>query len=312
MVIAIPGVDDVTRTGFRAGSTNATVLQNLGLLAELPGEWRGEGFNVTARPFFGNTPPFFLELNATDETLDFTTISGDVPNRGSLQPDIELHGIRYVQHVIDKATDTGIHIEPGLWMRVPSTTSPAEPETYVRQASIPHGDSLVAQSTFTDTVNGGPVIQSVDTRPFTDATIPGLNATATQIVSKPGYLDQYESGTLPSGLPDGLTYQQTVQDPTLVLKAQIAKQKIINTVVIAISTAIPDPSNPSNIFNHLVNIPFVNKNANATQLDAIFWVEIVELPNGATFVQLQYVQRVILDFIGIHWPHISVATLKRF
>ncbi len=112
-------------------------------------------------------------------------------------------------------------------------------------------------------------------------------------------------------MPSGLTYQETVQDPTLVLKAQIAGQTIINTVVIAISTAIPDPSNPSNVFNHLVNIPFVNKNAKATQLDAIFWVEIVERPNGATFVQLQYVQRVILDFVGIHWPHISVATLKR-
>jgi hypothetical protein len=312
MAIAFPRVDDVVRTGFRAGSTNATVLKNLGLLAELPGEWRGSGFNVTARPFFGNEPPFFLELNATDETLDFTAIGGDIPNRGSLQPDIELHGIRYVQHVIDKKTETGIHVEPGLWLHVPPTTSPVESETYVRQSTIPHGDSLVAQSTFTTTVNGGPLIDPVDTRPFTDATIPSLNATATQIVSKPGYLDQYNAGTLPDGLPSGLTYKETVQDPTLVLKAQIADQKIMNTVVIAISTAIPDPSNPKNIFNHLVNIPFVNKNAKATQLDAIFWIEIVEQPNGSTFVQLQYVQRVILDFIGIHWPHISVATLKRF
>jgi len=34
-------------------------------------------------------------------------------------------------------------------------------------------------------------------------------------------------------------------------------------------------------------------------------------PNGKSFMQLQYVQRVILNFIGINWPHISVATLKR-
>jgi hypothetical protein len=65
-----------------------------------------------------------------------------------------------------------------------------------------------------------------------------------------------------------------------------------------------------------VNIPFVQKNANATALDAIFWVEWVRLPEGRTFLQLQYVQRVILDFLQldgrtIDWPHVSVATLKR-
>jgi hypothetical protein len=29
------------------------------------------------------------------------------------------------------------------------------------------------------------------------------------------------------------------------------------------------------------------------------------------FLQLQYVQRVILDFDGVHWPHFSVATLVK-
>lgn len=53
------------------------------------------------------------------------------------------------------------------------------------------------------------------------------------------------------------------------------------------------------------------QNANAFQMDAIFWIEIVEREDGQTFMQLQYVQRVILDFIGIHWPHISVATLVK-
>jgi CMP-2-keto-3-deoxyoctulosonic acid synthetase len=60
-------------------------------------------------------------------------------------------------------------------------------------------------------------------------------------------------------------------------------------------------------------MPFVVQNANAAQLDAIFWIEKVVNPIGGDepFIQLQYVQRVILDFLNIHWPHISVATLVK-
>ena len=28
-------------------------------------------------------------------------------------------------------------------------------------------------------------------------------------------------------------------------------------------------------------------------------------------LQLQYTQRVMLDFNGIHWPHVTVATLRK-
>ena len=300
----IPGTTTpVPPKPFRAGPPSATVHSQLGLLSEFPGTWRGSGFNLIARPFFGAPVPFFLELNGTDETLDFTPISGDVPNRGSGQPDINLHAIRYLQQVTDCATDTGIHVEPGLWLHVPTTTNPAGAESYVRQATIPHGDSLLAQSTFTTTVNGGPVINPVNSTPFTDATIPGLNADPTNPITNPAYLAQYLEAVLPPDcLPDGLDPKATVKDPTAVLRAQIAGQNIVNTVVIAISTVAP---------GNLANIPFVVKNANAVQMDAIFWVEIVLRDSGETYVQLQYVQRVILDFIGIHWPHISVATLRK-
>ncbi|MFZ0481175.1 MAG: hypothetical protein WAL71_18695 [Terriglobales bacterium] len=53
-------------------------------------------------------------------------------------------------------------------------------------------------------------------------------------------------------------------------------------------------------------------------MDAIFWIETVQPTDGGDpFLQLQYVQRVILDFPPapnaaiIHWPHISVATLVK-
>jgi hypothetical protein len=46
-------------------------------------------------------------------------------------------------------------------------------------------------------------------------------------------------------------------------------------------------------------------------LDATFWIETVQQPDGSTFLQLQYTQTVLLNFLGIDWPHISVATLTK-
>jgi hypothetical protein len=298
-----PGKEQL-RTGFRAGRPYSEVAKNLGLLTEFQGNWRGTGFNITARPFFGSTPPFFLELNATQETLDFIAITGDIPNRGSVQPDISLHGLRYLQQVTDTVANSAIHIEPGLWLHVPETTNPAAPETYVRQATVPHGDSLVAQSVWARRVTGFPTIDPVNSTPFTDATIPGLNTNPTEPITDQAYLAQYLDGALPPiGLPQGLNAAATIKDPTAVLNAQIAGQTIVSTVAISISTVAPAGG--------ILNIPFVTRNANAVQMDAIFWVETVRHAGGGHFMQLQYVQRVILDFIGIHWPHFSVATLVR-
>ena len=107
----------------------------------------------------------------------------------------------------------------------------------------------------------------------------------------------------------GLDAVETIKNPALGLRAAIdlQKQTFNETVVIKISTA--------SVQNHgMVNIPFVVNNANARQLDAIFWIEKVVDPEGGPdnpYVQLQYLQRVILDFDDIHWPHISVATLVK-
>ena len=292
---------------FRASGPLHSVVSNLGLIGEFPGRWIGRGFNLIARPNFKASPPFFLELNGTEEVLEFRAVGGNIPNRGSKEPDIALFGVRYLQQVTDCETETIIHIEPGFWLHVPPTEDPAAKETYVRQASIPHGDALLAQSTFFDSFSGGPTIKPVNSTPFTDATIPGLNSDpAKPIPPTDPYLDQYLKDALPDKcLPKGLNAQQTIKDPTIVLRQVIADQqakgfKITNTAVVQISTTPP---------GNIANIPFIQQNANAAQVDAIFWIETVRHSDGSVFMQLQYVQRVILDFIGIHWPHISVATL---
>jgi hypothetical protein len=297
---------------FRASHALKIIQSNLGLLGDLPGTFIGTGFNLIARPDKQNNNPFFLELNATQEILEFTNIGGDIPNRGSIQSDINLHGVRYLQRVADCTMHTAIHLEPGLWLRLPSTSAPdpVTQETYVRQATIPHGDAVLAQSTFFTTVNGGPQIAPVDSTPFT-GNIPDLNSPAANPVTNPNYLRPYTATPLPTEcLPAGLDAVQTIKNPALVLQAAIAGQNIQETVVIQISTAP---------VGGIVNIPFVVQNANATRLDAIFWIEKVLDPAAGPdpFIQLQYVQRVILDFppaIGapiISWPHISVATLVK-
>lgn len=259
---------------------------NLGPLADLAGTWVGNGFNLISLPDKHDNQPFRLKLNATVETLQFTPIGGQVPNRGSGQDDIFLAGLTYLQRVSDADNNDALHIEPGIWLNVPSTTVPNAPASIVRQATIPHGDSLLAQGKAI-TVPGGPQIAAVDSTPFT----------ATGPITNPAYLAPFLNPPLPTGIK--LPF---VKNPNLLLQEDILGQTITNTVVLSIST------NPA---GGIVNIPFVVSNADAVQLDAIFWIETVAQPDGSTFMQLQYTQKVILNFLGISWPHISVATLVK-
>ncbi len=305
-----------TRPEARAATTIDLEHTHLGPLKEFPGTWAGTGFNLISRPDFQHGKPFFLEINGTLENLAFTLIGGDIPNRGSFQKDAFLHGVTYLQQVADCVTHGALHIEPGLWIHIPPTTDPAVPQsTVVRQGTIPHGDSLLAQSTLITTVAKGPTIDPVFSVPFTDAVIPGLNAKATNPIVDAAYLAQFTDQKLTPcclpPLPKGVDLNAVVADPTEVLRAAIVGQNIINTVVIVISTVAAKGS------TGILNIPFVVTNANALQMDAIFWIETVQPTDGDPFLQLQYVQRVILDFPPkpgapiIHWPHISVATLVK-
>jgi hypothetical protein len=52
-------------------------------------------------------------------------------------------------------------------------------------------------------------------------------------------------------------------------------------------------------------------NAKATQVHATFWIETVSREGQPDFLQLQYTQLVQLDFNGLRWPHVTVATLRR-
>jgi hypothetical protein len=307
---------------FRASAPFSALHAQLGPLTELPGTWVGQGFNLIALPNFanGNKPlPFRLKLTDTREMLTFTSIGGPIPNRGETQPDIFFVGVHYFQQVSDASNLSGLHLEPGMWLNVPPTLPGGKDASVVRLATIPHGDALLAQGALINLgrpIPNGPQIEAVDPIPFT------LSPTGARVDDpNPAYTAPYHN---PVDLPAGIT-PDVVLNPNQLLLNTIASQKsagqkVIETTVlrvdanplpgVALNGPLP-PTDPPLPLGGITNIPFVNNNAKATTMSAIFWVEKVEDATGNVFMQLQYTQTVILDFIGIKWPHISVATLVK-
>ena len=68
-----------------------TAVSPLGVLASLRGTWTGTGLNTIWRPNSVPGQDRFLELNLTDETLQFEEINGEIPNRGLLQADMVMY-----------------------------------------------------------------------------------------------------------------------------------------------------------------------------------------------------------------------------
>jgi hypothetical protein len=330
----------------------------LGFLAELAGTWEGQGFNLIARPDKQGGSPLFLELNQTFETLSFTPISSSIPNRGDVVDDIELFGLTYLQKVSDSVTGGALHIEPGIWVHVPSQdsgTPTGTTQSVFRLGTIPHGNALLAEGSATklEPFAGNPFdpsrVAAVNTSPFPIHTTMPVAGTLSEFAPydlsnlTPAAVDfRTPAGNSPAiPLPTtilGVPMQSVILDPTKLLTAALSEQDIESMVVINVATvgsvlqAQPDPGGtappPKDIllgFNtggNVGNIPFLGPNANVATAFATFWIERIKGPTPDTgFVQLQYVQTVLLDFPVItpgnppgallSWPHVSVATLQK-
>jgi hypothetical protein len=284
----------------------ADIADPLGPLAPLAGTWKGTGFNTIWRPHF-KVQDRFLELNLTRETLEFEEIAGEIPNRGFAQKDINMFGLHYLQQISDSTLNAGIHIEPGIWATVPATKVPTKPPTVVRMASIPHGTVVLAQGE-ASVIAGPPVIKPVDIIPFAigapetagsfkDAQLgfPELKLSRTTAFRQPS-----DAGTVP-GITQGM-----VKDPNRVLVRAISGQEIVNTVVLRVKATNTKPRSIGT-----ANTFFLTDNASADIVTSTFWIETVKKPGGGHFLQLQYTQTVMLDFNGLSWPHVSVATLRK-
>jgi hypothetical protein len=317
----------------RISPANHDISKELGFLAELAGTWHGKGFNLIARPDGLGGQPLFLELNQTSETLRITEIGSDIPNRGDGVADIDLFGLTYLQKISDSVTGGALHIEPGIWVRTPDDPGSPGPQNVTRMATIPHGNALLAEGTAIQVSPAGGTFnfEPVNTAPFkigdpmppggTVSGFPEFNLTVPESAANP----RTPFGNTPAiALPadiDGVPMQTVINDPTRLLQAAIKGQNIKKMIVINIATtANPTGAKPvAGGGGGIENIPFLQTNANAAVVFATFWIETIEHPFH-DFMQLQYVQTVILNFpiikppaapVPFSWPHVSIATLRK-
>jgi hypothetical protein len=299
----------------RASISAVPAADPLGPLAQLPGTWKGHGFNTIWRPHHGGQDRF-LELNLTTETLVFTKINGPIPNRGFLMPDINMFGVTYMQQIAETSSNAGLHIEPGIWAHVPPTSNPSEPTTVVRMGSIPHGTVILAQGGFQFLQGGPPHIPDNNIIPFPIGTAPPANSDFPNGEQVFPELNLGINTAFRQASP-GVT-QAMVRNPNSVLQSALAAslqggKTMKNRTFLQVSTKhtpiqgggtantafLADASNPP------------GGNANAVEVDATFWIQEIQASGGQNHLQLQYTQLVQLDFNGLRWPHVTVATLEK-
>jgi hypothetical protein len=286
-----------------------------------------------------------LELNLTSHTLSFSPQFGSVPNRGEVTPDIFLTGVSYLLTVTDitnPAKPIGIHFEPGLWMNVPATKDPAEGATLVRMASIPHGTTLCAQGTW-QTFSGPPTIPPVSITPSIGP-FPSQTASNQGTARIPQDLSRFiKDGSITQDILDdpntilrNAIAHQTIRSTTKVGVATTPQNPLFGGGTDNIAFLLGDPA-------------ATRPNSQSLNMGCAFWIETVEhaltVPRWtpgepplaipapttsgpapvflvtpptavtqprqltATSTQIQFSQTVILNFNGILWPHVSLATL---
>ena len=294
---------------------------DLGPYQLLPGTWSnqpslpGRGWNMIALPFAetGGGGPFprnfRLLLNQFNEVLRFNLVDKAVPNRG-----IDLAGptntdqlvvtLDYEQSIAQIAAedfpvsglagpaDLPIHHEPGLFLNMTNQLN-GGPDI-ARLATIPHGDAALALG-FSAVQDGVVQIRPVNALPI------GVN----QDLNNP-YLEAYKH--FHENLFKGL-FDPT--DPTALLNVANQGVNVVRTTVLELDTTLETGG--------INNIPFVVRQANASEMKSTFFIQEIVEPDGTEKLRLQYVQVVQLDFFPrfdggpgrIKWPHVSINTLEK-
>jgi hypothetical protein len=267
----------------RLGKPAADEADLLGPLANLNGTWFGSrGWELIAVPNFASGPNAFrLILRPYIEVITFTPIGAQVPDRGA-KSDLFITGLVYEMRICDAETNEPLHLETGMWFYLPG-----QEQEIARSATIPHGDAMLALGSHLSHP-GGPKIQS------DVSAIPVVNDAPL------GYLDPYLN-------QPGPFHPHSINDTLL---ADNEGLDILATDVLEISTQSP---------GGILNIPFVTQNANATELNSIWWIEQVQSSDpDHPIMQLQYTQTTSMEFIEqpdksglINWPHVNVNTLRK-
>ena len=289
----------------------------LGALAALEGTWKGHGFNAIWRPHHQHGSDRFLELNLTDETLAVTKINGPIPNRGIAMHDINMFGLTYMQQIGETSTGAGLHIEPGIWASVPHTNDPNVAASVVRMASIPHGTAILAQGVASVHQGGPQDIPDTNVLPFFFGEPRPKKTDFDSVAQTFGEVDLSQKTKFRFVAP-GVT-QAMVKNPNSVIQKALEKSLQGTSMKRRTSLHVSTRHNIIKAGGGTANTAFLESsgnppggNADATQVEATFWIETIAGTGGQPDKhQLQYTQLVMLDFNGIHWPHVTVGTLVK-
>lgn len=198
-------------------------------------------------------------------------------------------------------------------MHIPATNDPQVSASLTRMGSIPHGTTINAQ---VDLPNGGPrVVQGPPQIPAIDPTPFVIGSPTNTIPFASQTAATKNSPRIPQDLTKfiaaGTITQAILTDPNTVLRNANQGKDITKNIAFTVNTQLPQPqegggtANINFLVGNSPTSPNTDPNANAAQMQATFWIST--LADGST--QIQYSQLVLLNFAGLTWPHISVATL---
>lgn len=300
---------------------------DLGPLALLPGTWKnssefdGRGWNMIALPFAKDGHPINYRVlaNQYNEELKFSLVDKGVPNRGlefgatTENADQFVVTIDYEQMIKQKAAadhpvsglagpaDLPIHHEPGLWLHMLNRTT--DNLDIARLGTIPHGDATLAMGT-SRVIDGPPTIPDISGLPI------GISPDINGFYLSPykAFDDEPFKGTV--NVPGFPGFNPV--SPNDLLKVGVPGN-VVRTTVLEVDTTVQDA--------RVSNIPFIVRQANATDMKSTFWIMELEEEDahGNPRLIMQYSQIVMLDFFPrrdgmpglIRWPHVSINTMEK-
>ena len=293
----------------------------LGPLSDLPGTWSnsqnlaGSGWNLIALPSAAAPLKYRVLMNQYNEVLKFTELDAPVPNRGiPAGHDQCIATLDYQQTIKQLAAadypesgkagepDLPIHHEPGLFLHMLNHST--DQLDIARLATIPHGDSVLALGRSVKS-KGPPIVPVVSALP--------IGAGSSQ---RGHYLEPYQHFT-------DHPFRGTVQandfpgfqprDVTHLLRQANKEVQIARTTRLTFDSTLETGG--------IVNIPFIQKQANAASMKSTFWIQELRQENddAQPTLRLQYLQVVILDFFErldglpglMRWPHVSINTMQK-
>lgn len=308
--------------GARFVSAEQLTDENLGPLKGLVGEWESvtpamsdaaaggqapvSGWNVISVP---GGSGFVFEVIPYEESLKFSLVAVQAGNRGPVFNGVEsgqdIYGLFYEQQ-IKSVCDTQfcqtrgfgkgkvIHAETGMFLYIKDFSGGY---TIARLSTIPHGNAVLALGT-----------SDVSKNPGTNF-FPEISAAATQLDDSPIDVLGYNDAII--GEKQFPVFPQA--NPNTFLKSTL--DAIVGSGVLETMTTLSMSTTTPNASGGILNIPFIQKNATATSMDATFWLQTIS--GGSESEVLQYSQTINLAFppVGtaepVKWPHITINTLKR-